>query len=34
MEYYNFCQQYKDYFTTAEVKVANQIYFPVSFFWN
>ena len=34
MEYYNFCQQYKDYFATAETTGPNQIPFTTFFLWD
>lgn len=32
MKCFNFCKQYEDYFATARVKVAKQIFFATSFF--
>ncbi len=34
MEYYNFCQQCEDYFTTIRAHEPNEILFATFFFWN
>ena len=34
MEYYNFCQQFKDYFSIVKVKGLNYIFFAVFFLYN